>query len=122
MDRQTEDIIYVRELVFETIIGTLPHERLTPQPICVSLELSVDTTTAAVSKDLNDTLDYAYLADEVEALANEQKCLLVESLAREIAELALAQPLVRAVRVNVGKPDALKKAAQVGVEIYRRRA
>ncbi len=116
------DTVYVRNLVFKTIIGVLPHERDTPQPVCISLELTVDTAPAAESKDLSDTLDYAFLAEAVEALAIEQQCLLVETLAQQIADLALAQPLVQAVRVNVGKPDALQKAEQVGVEIYRRRA
>ena len=120
MDQPNTDIVYVRNLVFDAIIGVLPQERITPQPICLSLELSVDTQTAADSKNLNDTLDYAFLAEAVETLAIEQQCLLVETLAQQIADLALAQPLVQAVRVNVGKPNALEKAEQVGVEIYRR--
>jgi len=122
MEQTNTDIVYVRNLVFKTIIGVLPHERDTPQPVCISLELTVDTAPAAKSKDLSDTLDYAFLAEAVEALAIEEQCLLVETLAQQIAGLALAQPLVQAVRVNVGKPDALQKAEQVGVEIYRRRA
>ncbi len=120
MDRPDTDIVYVRNLVFDAIIGVLPQERVTPQPICVSLELSVDTQTAAESENLNDTLDYAFLAEAVEALAIEQQCLLVETLAQQIAGLALAQPRVEAVRVSVGKPNALQKAELVGVEIYRR--
>lgn len=120
MDQTNTDIVYVRNLVFEAILGVLPRERVTPQPICVSLELTVNTQIAAESKDLNDTLDYAFLAEAVEALAVEQQCLLVETLAHQIAGLALAQPLVQAVRVTVGKPNALEKAEQVGVEIYRR--
>lgn len=122
MEQTNTDTVYVRNLVFQTIIGVLPHERDTPQPVCISLELSVDTAPAAESKDLSDSLDYAFLAESVEALAIEKQCLLVETLAQEIAELALKQPLVQAVRVNVGKPEALQKAEQVGVEIYRRRA
>ncbi|XOV84228.1 MAG: dihydroneopterin aldolase [bacterium] len=122
MTQADSDIVYIRNLVFDAIIGVLEHERRTTQPLCVSLELSVDTTPAAASENLSDTLDYAFLADAVEALAIREQCLLVETLAQKIADLALEQPEVAAVRVNVGKPQALHKAEQVGVEIYRRRA
>lgn len=122
MHSPSEDIIYVDNLVFEAILGVLPEERLNPQPVCISLRLSVDTQPAADSRELSDTLDYAQLASDVETLATTERCLLVETLAQSVAELALAKPLVRGVWVSIGKPNALANADQVGVEIYRRRA
>ncbi len=122
MHTSTEDIIYVDNLVFEAILGVLPEERLNPQPICISLRLSVDTQPAADSKELSDTLDYAQLASDVETLATNEKCLLVETLAQSIAQLALAKPHVSGAWIRIGKPNALSNAEQVGVEIYRRRA
>jgi dihydroneopterin aldolase len=117
----TADTIYIRDLVFDAIIGVLPIERTTPQPICINLEVTVNTQTAARSRDLKDTLDYAALAEAVKHLTIKAECLLVETLAAQIAELALAQPMASAVLVDINKPNALADAAGVGVRIYRER-
>ena len=113
------DIVFVRNLEFDTIIGVLPAERTTPQPICINLEVAVDTATAAASTRLEDTLDYAALAAAVKVLTVESQCLLVETLAEKIAQLTLQQNRVAAVTVDVMKPAALTEAAGVGVRIYR---
>ncbi len=118
---ETTDVIYVRNLVFDAIIGVLPHERTTPQPVRINLEVSINTRTAAASRDLADTLDYAALAAQVKSLTIASECLLVETLADKIAELTLQQHLAQAVTVDVEKPQALKEAQGVGVRIYRRK-
>lgn len=114
-----QDVVYVSNLVFDAIIGVLPAERITPQPVCINLEVGVDTRKAAASTDLEDTLDYAALAGEVQALTIAAECLLVETLAEKIAELTLQQPLAQAVTVDVRKPNALHNADGVGVRIHR---
>jgi len=114
-----DDIVYVRDLVFEAIIGVLPDERTTPQPVCINLEVSVDTQTAADSQRLDDTLDYAVLAEKIRDYTVGAKCLLVETLAENIAALTLVHPQARAVTVDVMKPNALEDARGVGVRIHR---
>jgi len=115
------DIVFVRGLVVHAILGVLPQERTTAQPVRIDLEISLDTHTAATSHELEDTLDYANLAGSVKTLAIEAECLLVETLADKIAALALQQPLVQAVQVSVSKPNALDDADAVGVRIHRSR-
>ena len=115
------DTIFIRNLTFETIIGVLPHERTTPQQICINLEVSADTSKAAASKDLADTLDYASLAEAVKTMTVNAQCLLVETLAQKIADLTLSDPQALDVLVEVTKPNALADADGVGVRIYRSR-
>jgi dihydroneopterin aldolase len=115
------DVVYIRDLVFDAILGVLPEERTTPQPVCINLEVSVDTRRAAASCDLKDTLDYARLAAEVRALCIDAQCLLVETLAEKIASLTLQQAHVHAVTVDVMKPAALADCQGVGVRITRHR-
>ena len=117
----SHDIIFVRDLTFDTIIGVLPQERTTPQPITINLEVSVDTRAAARSQALEDTLDYAGLAAAVKNLTIESKCLLVETLAEKIADLTLTFKGATAVQVEITKPKALAEAEGVGVRIYRSR-
>lgn len=121
MTHKTSDTIFIRNLTFDAIIGVLPEERTTPQPICLNLEVGVSTSTAAHSKSLADTLDYAALADQVKAYTLNEKCLLVETLAEGLAELTLSQPQAEAVTIEISKPRALVEADAVGVRIYRAR-
>lgn len=121
MQDSASDIIYIHDLKFDTIIGLLPSERGTPQPICINLQVTVDTTVAAVSTNIQDSLDYAALAEAVKKLTMEAECLLVETLAGLIADLVLSYPLAQGVLVDICKPEALSDAAGVGVKIYRRR-
>jgi dihydroneopterin aldolase len=115
----SRDVVYIRNLVFDAIIGVLPEERTTPQPVCINLQVSVNTREAAASRRLDDTLDYAALAQAVQTLTVDSQCLLVETLAEDIAALALASPHAQAVVVDVMKPNALSQAEGVGVRITR---
>lgn len=115
------DRIYIQGLNFQAVLGVLDEERTRPQTVTVDLTLETDTRTAAASRQLEDTIDYAAMAEAVEAHAVEARHLLVESLAEDIAELILADPRVSGVHVKVGKPDALEQAETVGVAIYRSR-
>ena len=116
-----DDTIFIRNLSFDTIIGVLPHERTEPQTIIINLAVTVDIQTAARSENLQDTLDYADLAQRVIDLTQQSKCLLVETLAEKIADLTLNSPLAQAVQVEITKPQALSAAEGVGVTIFRSR-
>ena len=115
------DIVFISNLTFDAIIGVLPHERTQPQSIVINLEVHVDTQAAARSEKLEDTLDYADLAQRVTDLTQQSKCLLVETLAEKIADLTLNLPRAQAVQVDITKPQALASADGVGVRIFRSR-
>ncbi|MEM9622673.1 MAG: dihydroneopterin aldolase [Pseudomonadota bacterium] len=115
----TQDVVFIRDLAIQAILGVLPAERDHPQRVLINLQIFTDIRKAATSTELIDTVDYAWIANEVEALAQAQRCLLVESLVEAIADMVLGQPGVTAVEVEVVKPDALKQAGAVGVRIYR---
>jgi len=117
----TSDIVFVRNLTVQAILGVLPEERRSPQSVVVNLQIHSNTKIAAQSKQLTDTIDYAQVAQAIEQLAQAQRCLLVETLAEEIANLVLEYDAATAVSVDVAKPDALPQADAVGVRIYRSR-
>jgi dihydroneopterin aldolase len=112
------DKIFVRDLTFDAILGILPEERIHPQPVVINLTLFTDTAGAAASKHIDDTLNYAELADAARTLTIEGKYLLIETLVEDIAKACL-QAGADGVTVRVEKPKAVPAAAAVGVEIYR---
>jgi len=115
------DSVFIHNLTFDAIIGVLDHERSTPQPIRIDLDMQMNTSRAALSRELSDTVDYAAMAEAVRQLVIEAEALLVETLAEEIARQVLTDDLVGGVTVRVTKPQALPGETEVGVQIHRHR-
>lgn len=115
------DTIRLATLQTCCIIGTLPHERTTPQRLTIDLELTCDLRQAGASDALADTVDYAALAQEAEVIARDSQCRLLERLATLLANHCLLHPLVAAVAVQLEKPDALPGSAIASVTITRKR-
>ncbi|QOD44490.1 2-amino-4-hydroxy-6-hydroxymethyldihydropteridine diphosphokinase [Clavibacter zhangzhiyongii] len=86
--------------------GVLAQERRDGQPFVIDLEVALDLAPAGGSDELGRTLHYGELAEEVAAAAERDPVDLIETLAERIADVVLAHPVARSVRVTVHKPDA----------------
>ena len=86
--------------------GVFEHERREGQRFVIDLVLGFDTTSAAASDDLSETVDYGSLALSVKAAVEKDPVDLIETLAHRIAEVCLLDRRVEWVRVTVHKPDA----------------
>jgi dihydroneopterin aldolase len=86
--------------------GVLPQERRDGQSFLVDVSLGLDTSKAAASDDLTDTVDYGDLATRVVAVVEGEPVNLIETLAGRIADVCLAEPRVKQVEVTVHKPFA----------------
>ncbi|MFP4252031.1 MAG: dihydroneopterin aldolase [Guyparkeria sp.] len=117
------DRILVQGLEFETIIGILPAERQTPQPVRIDLVLEVDSVEPAVaSEHIDQTVDYAAVSRRVTEIARLGRFQLIETLAARCCQALLAEFPIRRVTMRAIKPHALAEAAGVGVEITREAA
>ena len=112
------DRVLIRDLTFNAILGILPQERITPQPVVINLALHTDISAAAKSTSIDDTLNYAAVAEAVQAMTVAGEYLLIETLVEDLATLCLGAG-AEAVTVRVEKPNAVAAADAVGVEIYR---
>jgi 7,8-dihydroneopterin aldolase/epimerase/oxygenase len=113
----------VKGLRIDAVVGILPHEREAPQPLSVDVEVDYDFAPAAASEGIADAVDYAKLASELSALIQARKFLLIETLAEEAARWVLEQhPSVRAVRLEVRKPEAVPAADCAFTRVARQRS
>ena len=64
------------------------------------------TPASCASDALGDTVDYGTVCDDVAAIVAGPAVDLIERLAQLIADRVLQEPLVQAVTVTVGKPQA----------------
>ena len=68
--------------------------------------MSLWQRVAARSDDLQDTVDYGTLVDEVRNAVADDPVDLIETLAQRIADVCLRNALVDTVEVTVHKPHA----------------
>lgn len=111
------DKIIISALRVNTIIGTLPHERLHRQELLIDMEIRTPLGAAALSDDLNDTVNYAEIEERAAAIAEGSSFLLIEALAGAIGRMIMEYPAVAGCTVRINKPRALKYSRCVAVEI-----
>lgn len=113
------DIIFIRELRIETIVGIYAWERRVKQVLLLDVEMAADIRRAAASQAIADTLDYHAIALRLEAFIQTEKFLLLETLAERCAELLQREFNIAWLRLRVTKPTAVAAAQGVGVQIER---
>jgi 7,8-dihydroneopterin aldolase/epimerase/oxygenase len=104
--------------------GVYAEERANGQPFVVDVTLELDTSAAAASDDVADTVHYGELAQRVVKVVTGEPVNLLETLAQRIAEVCLAAAAVDRVEVTVHKPEAPVGVPfdDVAVTIVRRRS
>lgn len=114
------DIIFLGGLEIETIIGIFDWERETKQKIILDIEMAFDIKKAALSDNIEDTLDYKAVSKNVIKMVESSNFFLVEKLAEEITQLILNDFNVTWVKLTLNKKGAIRGASDVGIIIERR--
>jgi dihydroneopterin aldolase len=103
--------------------GALPEEARRPQPFEVDLELLVDLRPAGRTDELAATVDYVELCEAARAVIEGPHALLLEHLAEQVAERALAVAHGRALGVVVTvrklRPPVPVELATAAVRVHR---
>lgn len=113
------DIVFLRDLRIDTVIGIYGWERRVRQTLVFDLEMSADVARAAASDDITDTLNYKAVAKRLTEFVGQSEFLLVETLAERCAALVREEFGVRWVRLTLNKKGAVRGATDVGVIIER---
>ncbi len=113
------DIIYLRDLKIETVIGIYDWEREIKQTVVLDLEMGADIKKAAATDCIEDTLDYKSVAKQVISFVGSSEYQLVETLIEKVAELIMEEFNIPWVRLTINKQGAIRGASGVGVIIER---
>lgn len=116
------DKVYISQLHVETIIGVYDFEKETKQSLYFDVEMLTDIRAAAQSDDINLTVDYAKVSEEIIAHTTAKPVELLETLLEQLASMILSNFNVQQVTIKVSKPAAVPAAQTVGVEITRDKA
>ena len=113
------DLVYIRELEIETIIGIYDWEREQKQVVSIDLEMATDIRPAAGSEDIEKALDYKKVAKRLIAFIEPAEFLLIETMAEQVAQIVMDEFKVPWLKLRLGKPRAVTGARDVGVIIER---
>jgi len=113
------DIVFIRELKVDTVVGIYEWERRIRQNVILDLDMAADIGRAAKSDRIEDTLDYKAVAKRVAQYVSGAEFKLVETLAEKVAELVMKEFGIRWVKVSLNKPGAVSGSKSVGVVIER---
>ncbi len=117
--QENMDIIFLRGLRIETIIGIYDWEREIKQAVILDIEMATDIRKAASSDTISDTLDYKSVAKRLIAFVENSSFGLVETLSEEITAIIINEFDVPWVRLTLNKKGAIRGASDVGIIIER---
>ena len=116
------DRIFIKDLLVRGIVGIKPDERANRQDILVNATFWADTRPAALSDQIEDTVNYRSAAKAMIAHIESEGPQLVERLAADLVRICFdSDRRIQAVELSVEKPGAVRFSRSVGLTIYRTR-
>jgi 7,8-dihydroneopterin aldolase/epimerase/oxygenase len=121
--RGPSDILFVEDIRFYGHHGVTPAQQEVGAWFSVDVELALDITPAALSDDLDASVDYGQVVERVVQVGTGERVHLIERLAGVICEVLLREYPARDVTVAVRKVTAPIDgiAAVPGVRMTRSR-
>jgi dihydroneopterin aldolase len=117
----SRDIVYIRDLQVETVIGIFDWERKIKQTVSIDIEMATDIAKAAKSDHIDDAINYKAVGKRIIQFVEESEYQLIETMVETIAQIVLKEFNVNWLRLRVSKPGALRGAKDVGLVIERER-
>jgi dihydroneopterin aldolase len=109
VDTVLPDHIRIEQLALDVSIGVTEAERSKPQPVALSLTLWPRTPLVDLDDNLQNTINYSQVCDEVKEFVSGRADKLIETLADRLAVHLLTRFAIRQITIEVRKfvrPDA----------------
>ena len=108
--------IELKNLQIHCIVGILPLERKKTQDLFLDIILKSSFDLAEKTEDIHKTIDYAKLAHMVTKWVQQEKFLLIETLAKRGCQMILnSYPQAKFCKIKVKKPAAVKSCKYTSV-------
>ena len=114
--------VFIKDFIIQEIIGIHEHEKIKKQKIKFNIVIDVDQNTVPDEKDIKSIVDYEKITNKLENLAKSKKYNFLESLAEDSFKEIFEDKRINSVKIKIEKPDAIKNADAVGVEVFKSRS
>ena len=113
--------VFIKDFIIEEIIGIHEHEKIKKQKIKFNIILDVNKNSIPDEKDIKSIVDYEKITNKLENLTKSKKYNFLESLAEDSFKEIFEDERINSVTIKIEKPQAIKKAKSVGVEVFKTR-
>ena len=113
--------VFIKDFIIDEIIGIHKHEKIKKQKIKFNIVLGIDQESLPDEKDINSIVDYEKITNKLENLSKSKKYNFLESLAEDSFKEIFEDKRINSVTIKIEKPEAIKKALSVGVEVFKAR-
>ena len=113
--------VFIKDFIIEEIIGFYKHEKEKKQKIIFNVVLDVNQSSLPDEKDIKSVVDYEKITNKLENLAKSKKYNFLESLAEDSFKEIFEDQRINSVTIKIEKPEAIKNARSVGVEVFKTR-
>ena len=113
--------VFIKNFIIEEIIGIHDFEKIKKQKIKFNIVLDINQSSVPDEKDIKSIVDYEKITNKLKNLTKSKKYNFLESLAEDSFKEIFSDKRINSVTIKIEKPEAIKNAASVGVEIYKSR-
>ena len=113
--------VFTKHFIIEEIIGIHEHEKVKKQKIKFNVIIDVDQNTIPNEKNIKSIIDYEKITNKLENLTKSKKYNFLETLAEDSFREIFEDKRINSVKIKIEKPDAIKNAGSVGVEVFKTR-
>ena len=113
--------VFIKDFVIEEIIGIHKHEKIKKQKIKFNIVLDINQSILPDEKDIKSIVDYEKITNKLEKLTKIKKYNFLESLAEDSFKEIFEDKRISSATVKIEKPEAIKNAESVGVEVFKTR-
>ena len=113
--------VFIKDFIIQEIIGIHDYEKTKKQKIKFNIVLDVNQSTVPNEKDIKSIVDYEKITNKLENLTKDKKYNFLESLAEDSFKEIFEDKRISSVKIKIEKPDAIKNADSVGVEVFKTR-
>ena len=113
--------VFIKDFIIEEIIGIHEHEKIKKQKIKFNIVLDVNQSSVPDEKNIKSIVDYEKITNQLESLTKSKKYNFLESLAEDSFKKIFEDKRINSVTIKIEKPEAIKNAKSVGVEVFKTR-
>ena len=113
--------VLIKNFIIKEIIGIHEHEKIKKQKIKFNIVIDVDQNILPNEKDIKSIVDYEKITNNLKNLIKNKRYNFLESLAEDSFKEIFEDKRINSVKIKIEKPEAIKDADSVGVEVFKSR-
>jgi len=114
--------VLIKDFIVNEIIGIHKHEKINKQKIIFNIVIDVNQNTLPDESNISSIVDYEKITNKLESLVKYKNYNFLESLAEDSFKEIFEDKRIDSIKIKIEKPDAIKNADSVGVEVFKNRS